>query len=184
MSDDEYTSARKLVLRAAQREKALGGGGGGTDSRTTADSTSSAQPFADFSHLELKHDHNQRPCWTCPDGIIYLEAFHDLYNSAYDFLVAISEPVARPEYVHQYKLTPYSLYAAVATNIDTEAIITVLERLSKNKLPTQVKRFIRDCTQKVSKNRYRISIHFLFFDTALHLTLDFTVRKSQIGLET
>ena len=104
----------------------------------------------DFSNLPLKPDHIQRPCWTCPDKLVYLEAFHDLYNSAYDFLVAISEPVARPEFIHQYKLTPYSLYAAVATNIETEAIIAVLDRLSKNALPESVKKFIRDCTQKVS----------------------------------
>jgi len=105
----------------------------------------------DFSKLALKPDHIQRPCWTCPDHIIFLEAFHDLYNTAYDFLVAIAEPVARPEFVHAYKLTPYSLYAAVATNIDTAAILSVLERLSKNALPDDVKTFIRDCTQKVRK---------------------------------
>lgn len=50
---------------------------------------------------------------------------------AYDFLVAIAEPVSRPEFVHEYKLTPYSLYAAVAVSIDTESIIKVLNRLSK-----------------------------------------------------
>lgn len=136
---DEYTSARKLVLRAAKREESLG-----------FSSQASSAIGADFSNMPLKPDHIQRPCWTCPDGIIFLEAFHDLYTSAYDFLVAIAEPVARPEYVHQYKLTPYSLYAAVATNIETEAIIIVLERLSKNALPDTVKKFIRDCTQKVS----------------------------------
>lgn len=111
----------------------------------------------DFSDLPLKPDHIQRPCWTCPDKIIFLEAFHDLYTSAYEFLVAISEPVARPEYIHQYKLTPYSLYAAVATNIETDAIISVLDRLSKNALPEPVKKFIRDCTQKVSS---QFHLHF------------------------
>lgn len=50
---------------------------------------------------------------------------------AYDFLVAIAEPVSRPEFVHEYKLTPYSLYAAVAVSIDTDSIIKVLNRLSK-----------------------------------------------------
>jgi DNA excision repair protein ERCC-3 len=139
---DEYTSARKLVIRAAKREEALGGA-----------SQDSSEIGADFSKMPLKPDHIQRPCWTCPDGIIFLEAFHDLYVSAYDFLVAIAEPIARPEYVHQYKLTPYSLYAAVATNIETEAIISVLDRLSKNALPDTVKKFIRDCTQKVSENK-------------------------------
>lgn len=136
---DEYTSARKLVLRAAKREEALAGA-----------SQASSAIGADFSKMPLKPDHIQRPCWTCPDGIIFLEAFHDLYVSAYDFLVAIAEPVARPEYVQQYKLTSNSLYAAVATNIETEAIISVLDRLSKNALPDTVKKFIRDCTLKVS----------------------------------
>ena len=80
----EYASARKLVQRAANRESAL---------TTVGDPNS---PFgADFSKLPLKQDHFQRPCWTCPDGTIYLEAFHDLYVSAYDFLVAIAEPIAR-----------------------------------------------------------------------------------------
>jgi len=147
---DEYASARKLVLRAAKREQALSSagrrGGGGEQEE---DGTGGYG--ADFSNLPLKPDHVSRPCWTCPDGTIYLEAFHDLYVSAYDFLVAIAEPVARPEFLHQYKITPYSLYAAVATNIETSAIIQVLDRLSKNALPKQVAQFIRDCTQKYGK---------------------------------
>jgi len=142
---DEYSHARKLVQRAAKREAALSSAGA-----LVPDGLGSSIG-ADFSNLTLKPDHIQRPCWTCPDGNIYLEAFHDLYTQAYDFLVAISEPVARPEFIHKYKLTPYSLYAAVATNIGTESIISVLERLSKNALPPQVKKFIRDCTSKYGK---------------------------------
>ncbi|KAL3945455.1 MAG: hypothetical protein SGBAC_000426 [Bacillariaceae sp.] len=143
--NDEYSHAKKLVIRAAKREAALKA----LDASVPDGMGSSIG--ADFSNLTLKPDHIQRPCWTCPDGNIYLEAFHDLYTQAYDFLVAISEPVARPEFVHQYKLTPYSLYAAVATNIETESIIGVLERLSKNALPPQVKKFVRDCTSKYGK---------------------------------
>ena len=135
---DEYSTAQKLRLRAAQREKALASITTSSSSLTGGgDDEVSSNIGADFSSLALKPDHIQRPCWTCPDGNIYLEAFHDLYTQAYDFLVAIAEPVARPEFVHQYKLTPYSLYAAVATNIETESIISVLERLSKNVLPSK-----------------------------------------------
>lgn len=141
--NDEYAHAKKLVARASQRKALLG-------STENADGTHPVVG-ADFSSLPLKPDHLQRPCWTCPDGTIYLEAFHDLYAQAYDFLVAIAEPVARPEFVHQYKLTPYSLYAAVATNIDTHRIIMVLDKLSKNKLPKEVDKFVRDCTQKYGK---------------------------------
>jgi len=138
----EYSSARKLVLRAAKRESALS---------SVGSSGASGDAVTDFSSMPLKPDHIQRPCWTCPDGYIYLEAFSDLYVQAYDFLVAIAEPVARPEFIHVYKLTPYSLYAAVATQIPTESIITVLDRLSKNALPRQVEKFVRDCTQKYGK---------------------------------
>lgn len=153
---DEYLSAKKLVARAAQREAAL--------SKKSSSGDGSKDDYdaiigADFSNIPLKPDHCQRPCWTCPDGIIYLEAFHDLYLSAYDFLVAIAEPVARPEFIHQYKLTPYSLYAAVATNIDTESIISVLQRLSKNILPEQVKKFIRDCTSKYGKAKLVLKLN-------------------------
>jgi hypothetical protein len=79
-STDEYSMARKLVLRAAKRENALNSitscGDGGPDNAL------SGKIGADFSSLRLKPDHIQRPCWTCPDGNIYLEAFHDLYLQA------------------------------------------------------------------------------------------------------
>ena len=186
----EYSSARKLVQRAADREallKSFKAGGGGGPSEVASDNklassdrvksssssgdaapppASSSSPSSlgsDFSSMSLKRDHPSRPCWTCPDGTIYLEAFHPLYATAYDFLVAIAEPVTRPEYVHEYKLTPYSLYAAVATNIDTESIVRVLQRYSKNALPESVARFVRDCTKRYGKaklvlkhNRYHV----------------------------
>lgn len=142
---DEQSLARKLTERAAKRVTELTSSSSSSyfnDGKIsiTDHQSSSGGIGADFSHMVLKPDHIQRPCWTCPDGMIYLEAFHELYLQAYDFLVAISEPVARPEFVHQYRLTPFSLYAAVATNIETESIITVLERLSKNVLPAKVRR--------------------------------------------
>ncbi|KAL9179190.1 hypothetical protein ACHAXT_008480 [Thalassiosira profunda] len=178
---DEYASAKKLVQRAADRESLLRlfkpkdgkvkGDTSSTSVKLSSASVSSAEGRgdrggelgSDFSSLPLKRDHPSRPCWTCPDGHIYLEAFHDLYPKAYDFLVAISEPVARPEYLHEYKLTPYSLYAAVATNIDTESIVRVLNRFSKNVLPEGVASFIRECTKRYGKaklvlkhNRYHV----------------------------
>lgn len=160
---DEYASAKKLVQRAYDREallklfkkKSSSAVGSSSDKPSAAigagGDASALSLGADFSSLQLKADHPSRPCWTCPDGTIYLEAFHDLYAKAYDFLVAISEPVARPEYLHEYKLTPYSLYAAVATNIDTESIVKVLGRFSKNVLPEGVAKFIRECTKRYGK---------------------------------
>ncbi|PNH08145.1 DNA repair helicase XPB2 [Tetrabaena socialis] len=46
--------------------------------------------------------------------------------AAYDFLIAIAEPVCRPEAMHEYQLTPHSLYAAVSVGLETETIINVL----------------------------------------------------------
>lgn len=50
---------------------------------------------------------------------------------AYDFLIAISEPVCRPESIHEYVLTPQSLYAAVSVGLDQQTILGVLDKLSK-----------------------------------------------------
>ena len=49
----------------------------------------------DFRRLQLKADHAQRPMWVCPDGRIILETYSPLYKHAYDFLIAIAEPVCR-----------------------------------------------------------------------------------------
>ncbi len=58
----------------------------------------------DFSELALKPDHAARPLWATPDGHIFLETFSPVYKQAQDFLIAIAEPVCRPEYVHEYQV--------------------------------------------------------------------------------
>ena len=78
---------------------------------------------------------------------------HPLLVQAYDFLIAIAEPVCRPECVHEYQLTPHSLYAAVSVGLETETIISVLNRLSKVQLSEEVKAFIRNSTQNYGKVR-------------------------------
>jgi len=98
----------------------------------------------DFSWLHLRADHPARPIWINPeDGRIIVEAF-PIAEQAQDFLVAISEPVSRyantslshqctysnaielrPAFIHEYKPTPYSLYAAVSVGLQTEDIIKV-----------------------------------------------------------
>lgn len=167
-ANEEYANATKLVQRASNREALL-------------TSSVSSPTGADFSNLKLKPDHSARPCWTAPDGAIYLEAFHSLYNSAYDFLVAISEPVARPEFLHEYKLTPYSLYAAVATNIDTESIVRVLDRLSKNVLPIGVATFIRECTKRYGKAKLVLKHNKFYVESEHPDVLRELLRDSKIS---
>ncbi|PWA94807.1 DNA repair helicase [Artemisia annua] len=121
----------------------------------------------DFTKLELKPDHVNRPLWACADGRIFLETFSPLYKQAYDFLIAIAEPVCRPESMHEYNLTPHSLYAAVSVGLETETIISVLNKLSKTKLPKEMIDFIHASTANygkvklvLKKNRYLVESPF------------------------
>ncbi|KAI8910656.1 P-loop containing nucleoside triphosphate hydrolase protein [Powellomyces hirtus] len=117
----------------------------------------------DYTFLAQKADHRMRPLWVCDDGRIILEAFSSLAHQAQDFLITIAEPVSRPARVHEFKLTAYSLYAAVSVGMETDTILGVLERFSKVTLPERVKNFIKECTMAYGKaklvlkdNRYYI----------------------------
>uniref|UniRef100_A0A3B3UYH0 General transcription and DNA repair factor IIH helicase/translocase subunit XPB n=1 Tax=Poecilia latipinna TaxID=48699 RepID=A0A3B3UYH0_9TELE len=95
------------------------------------------------SQMQLKKDHSSRPLWVAPDGHIFLEAFSPVYKYAQDFLVAIAEPVCRPNHVHEYKLTAYSLYAAVSVGLQTSDIVEYLQKLSKTSVPDGIVQFIK-----------------------------------------
>ncbi|VDP93086.1 unnamed protein product [Echinostoma caproni] len=106
----------------------------------------------DMRHLlQLRADHPCRPLWIGPDGHIFLEAFGQLARQAQDFLVAIAEPVCRPTHIHEYKLTSYSLYAAVSVGLRTGEIIGCLRRLCKTDLPAGIVAYIRSCTLSYGK---------------------------------
>lgn len=105
----------------------------------------------DFSSLPLRPDHTTRPVYVTSDMRIFLETFSPIYKQAYDFLVAIAEPVSRPEHIHEYRLTPYALYAAVSVGLDSESIIHALGKLCKTELPSQVPQFIHKCTKTYGK---------------------------------
>lgn len=94
--------------------------------------------------------------WVCPDGRIILETFSPVYKQACDFLISVAEPQSRPEHLHEYLLTPHSLYAAVSVGLETEMIITVLNKLSKVNLTNDLKKFIRESTQNYGKVKLNI----------------------------
>lgn len=117
--------------------------------------------------IDLKADHSSRPLWVAPDGHIFLESFSPVYKHAHDFLIAISEPVCRPEHIHEYRLTAYSLYAAVSVGLQTSDIIEYLRRLSKTTIPDGIIQFIKICTLSYGKvklvlkhNRYFVESNF------------------------
>ncbi|EGC39840.1 hypothetical protein DICPUDRAFT_96425 [Dictyostelium purpureum] len=138
--------------------------------------------FHDFSKkCGLKKDDKTRPLWVCPDGHIFLETFSPIYKQASDFLVAISEPVCRPQLIHEYQLTPYSLYAAVSVGLETNDIITVLNRLSKLYLPKEVEQFIRQCTQSYGKVKLVLQKNKYFVESAYPEVLEFLLKDSTIA---
>ncbi|XP_014256066.1 general transcription and DNA repair factor IIH helicase subunit XPB [Cimex lectularius] len=103
------------------------------------------------NQLTLKPDSENRPLWVAPNGHIFLESFSPVYKHAHDFLIAISEPVCRPEHIQEYKLTAYSLYAAVSVGLETDDIIEYLRRLSKTSIPDGIVEFIKLCTLSYGK---------------------------------
>ena len=117
--------------------------------------------------LTLRPDSGVRPLYVAPDGHIFLETFSPVYKHAHDFLIAISEPVSRPEHLHEYKLTSYSLYAAVSVGLQTKDIIEYLKRLCKTSLPDGIVQYIQMCTLSYGKvklvlkhNRYFVESPF------------------------
>lgn len=75
--------------------------------------------------------------------------------------------IFRPESMHEYNLTPHSLYAAVSVGLETETIIAVLSKLSKAKLPKEMIDFIYASTTNygkvklvLKKNRYLVESPF------------------------
>ncbi|XP_062852962.1 general transcription and DNA repair factor IIH helicase subunit XPB [Trichomycterus rosablanca] len=114
----------------------------------------------------LKNDHSSRPLWVAPDGHIFLEAFSPVYKYAQDFLVAIAEPVCRPSHMHEYKLTAYSLYAAVSVGLQTSDIIEYLQKLSKTSVPDGIIQFIKLCTVSYGKVKLVLKHNRYFVESA------------------
>lgn len=160
--DDEYRpgaagkrSSKSSIIASKSRKsstslaytssKATGAGGG----------DESLNPFGGYLDLSdtlvLKKDHEKRPIWISTNNIIILEAFSKYYNQAYDFLIDIAEPLARPTYFQIYQLTEDSLYSAVAVSRSTESIIKYLNILCKTNVPVEVERFIRNSTSNFGK---------------------------------
>lgn len=151
LSSDEDTGHFEdtQILMGNTLKFSLNGGNGlhAFDNRNVIDAVSHIFQRDDFSWLSLKPDHEARPLWISPrNGKIIMESFSALAGQAQDFLTTISEPLSRPKYLHEYRLTPHSLYAAVSVGLDPRDIISVLDRLSKTPLAENIISFINSCT--------------------------------------
>ncbi|BGP12702.1 DNA repair helicase RAD25 [Rhodosporidiobolus nylandii] len=136
----------------------------------------------DYGYLPLRPDQASRPFYIVPStGHIILENFHPLAKYATDFLVAIAEPVSRPKFIHEYKLTPHSLYAAVSVGLETENIIEVLNRMSKVPVPDELCDFIRECTHSYGKVKMVLKKNKHFVESGDPETLRILLRDEVIA---
>lgn len=111
------------------------------------------KPYLDISSMPMRQGHENKPIWVTADGHVFLETFSPIYKQAYDFLIAIAEPVCRPTHIHEYQITPYSLYAAASLGLQTDDIIKRMTTLSKNVLPEGIKHIISEGTTRCGKVR-------------------------------
>ena len=93
----------------------------------------------------------KRPLWVFQDGYILFETFTLLADEIQDFLITISEPVVRTKLIHEYVLTPYSLYAAITAGITNNEILRVLKKISKNPISIVLRKMILFCTKLFGK---------------------------------
>lgn len=146
------------------------------------DAVSKSFNKGDFSYLRLKPDHFSRPIWISPkDGRIILESFSPLAEQAQDFLITIAEPVSRPSHIHEYKITPYSLYAAVSVGLETDDIIQVLNRLSKVPVAESIINFIRGATVSYGKVKLVLKHNRYFVESAQADVLQMLLKDPEIG---
>jgi hypothetical protein len=110
-----------------------------------ADVERSAPPqgVMDFTEsMVLKKDHALRPLTVCPTGRVFLDTMNPLQKSASDFLVTIAEPISRPEHMHEFQITIFSLYAGIGMGITVDTLLTTLNNFSKNYIPANLKNLL------------------------------------------
>jgi len=155
VSSDQYSDGDPLSETEEENlDKALDkfSLAGKTKQKRAQDSVSRHFKGKDFSYLQLKPDHENRPLWMdASKGRIILESFHPLASRAQDFLITVAEPLSRPTFLHEYALTTHSLYAAVSVGLDPGDIINTLSRFSKTPLPDSVIDFINTTTSAFGK---------------------------------
>ena len=137
------------------------------NTKSTNDAKGSGAGLNDLSKLELKSDHHDRPLWI--DGKtnkITLETFSPTFKQAQDFLITIAEPKSRPTFLHEYQLTPHSLYAAVSVGLTAYDILNGLNKFLKTPLPQGVIDFVEACTQSFGVVKLVLKQNHFFLETS------------------
>ncbi|KAL8827788.1 MAG: hypothetical protein Q9191_002977 [Dirinaria sp. TL-2023a] len=136
----------------------------------------------DLSDLSLKSDHHNRPMWIDPrNEKIILESFAPLASQAQDFLTTIAEPLSRPHFLHEYKLTVHSLYAAVSVGLVPEDIVNTLDQFSKTPVPEGIRRFIINGGQAFGKLKKVLKHNKFYLETSESKVLQKLVQDEVIA---
>ncbi|WAO84476.1 DNA helicase [Fusarium falciforme] len=98
-------------------------------------------------------------------GVIIMEKFSPMAGPATDFLITIAEPRSRPAFLHEYIMTPHSLYAAVSVGLSPEDIIGTLDRFLKTQLPPRIKQFVLSCTTSYGKVKLVLNSNRYFVES-------------------
>ncbi|OJD33517.1 dna repair helicase rad25 [Diplodia corticola] len=185
-SDDEYTEPTvdevaeqeemRMLVERFQRSKRMAAPG-----VRRSDAVSSHFQGHDYSSLDLKKEHADRPLWVTPEGKIILESFSPYFKTAERFLINIAEPQSRVSLMHEYSLTANSLFAAVSVGLSTDEIISQLEKLSKTPLDGEVKDFIIQSTKSFGKVRLVLKQTKYFVESSDPDILRTLLRDSIIG---
>ena len=136
----------------------------------------------DYSFLQLKPDHLNRPMYIDPEkGFIIFESFHPLAKPAQDFLITIAEPISRPTFIHEYHLTMHSLYAAVSVGLNPQDIINTLNRFLKTDVPEVIRDFITTTTDSFGKVKLVLKNTKYFVESNDPAILQKLLKDSVIG---
>lgn len=158
-SDVEMTEGEQATTATGNLQRVMDG--------DESDDMDEIEPERDYTEQYLKADHASRPLWISPNDLtITLEGFSPIAEQAQDFLIAIAEPISRPAFIHEYRLTPYSLYAAVSVGLNPSDIIEVLNRLSKSPVPQSVYDFIMSSTVSFGKIKLVLKQNKYFVESA------------------
>ncbi|XP_023340906.1 DNA excision repair protein haywire [Eurytemora carolleeae] len=181
--DDDDDDNEVMVVEGTEKDWVPAAASADAEQRDEDEDEFGAKDFR--AQMVLRPDHESRPLWVGPNGHIFLEAFSPVYKHAHDFLIAISEPVCRPELIHEYKLTSYSLYAAVSVGLQTDDIIEYLTRLCKTSLPAGIVDYIKMCTTSYGKVKLVLKHNRYFVEsshpeTLQHLLKDPTIQQCRL----
>lgn len=102
-------------------------------------------------------------------------------EQAQDFLITIAEPISRPSHIHEYRITAYSLYAAVSVGLETDDIILVLNRLSKVPVAESIINFIKAATVSYGKVKLVLKHNRYFVESTQADILQMLLKDPVIG---